>query len=172
MKISAAQIKFDWCKKWYIKQFIEQLCQNSKVLEVTSPNNCPWCRFSHCGFTAILSLLSFPPGLDKAPRYRVRVLLGRCCLIQFFSSTNTSTNSKAAMLYTLEHRAGQRKQTNSFFMPFPLIKGVLQFFGVHVSTYGWTKGCPQTGGMRRDRGLFIMFPRQRRSKSSVAGYLY
>ena len=124
MKISSAQIKFDWCKKWYIKQFIEQLCQNSKVLEVTSPNNCPWCRFSHCGFTAILSLLSFPPGLDKAPRYSVRVLLGRCCLIQFFSSTNTSTNSKAAMLYTLEHRTGQRKQTNSFFMPFPLIKGV------------------------------------------------
>ena len=85
-----------------------------KSLKSQVSNTGPWCRFSHCGFTAILSLLSFPPGLDKAPCFCIRVLLGRCCLIQFFSSTNTSTNSKAAMLCTLEHRTGQRKQTDSF----------------------------------------------------------
>ena len=143
-----------------------------KSLKSQVSNTGPWCRFSHCGFTAILSLLSFPPGLDKAPCYSIRVLLGRCCLIQFFSSTNTSTNSKAAMLCTLEHRTRQRKQTNSFFMPFPLRKGLDQLFGVHVSMYGWTKGCPQTGSMRREEGLFIMIPRQRRSKCRVVGYLY
>ena len=124
MKISAAQIKFDWCKKWYIKQFIEQLCQNSKVLEVTSPNNCPWCRFSHCGFTAILSLLSFPLGLDKAPRYSVRVLLGRCCLIQFSAQPIHPQIVRRQCCIPLNTEQDIGSKRIPFFMPFPLINGV------------------------------------------------
>ena len=76
MKISAAQIKFDWCKKWYIKQFIEQLCQNSKVLEVTSLKQLFLVSFFTLRVHSYIVTIELSPWVRQGPPLQYQSIIG------------------------------------------------------------------------------------------------